>query len=154
MKKFPYIVVGVMMLTPTLAFAQAAAPAGATAATAQSGGAQLGADGKITLAVGTEVLDTQGGKVGTLTKVERDASGQPTNVVLKTGKSEVLIPASSLARTEKNALIAMTAAQIDAAAAAAAGGGAGGSAQAPAGASRPGAEASAAGSANSSSQTN
>src|SRR3546814_8284523 len=68
---------------------------------------------------GTPVVDTQGAAVGTLTKVETDAAGQPTNVVLKTTKSEVLIPASSLARTEKNALIAMTAAPIDAAAAAA-----------------------------------
>src|SRR3546814_8071842 len=57
---------------------------------------------------GTPVVDTQGAAVGTLTKVETDAAGQPTNVVLKTTKSEVLIPASSLALTEKNALIAMT----------------------------------------------
>src|SRR3546814_14003225 len=68
---------------------------------------------------GTPVVDTQGAAVGTLTKVETDAAGQPTNVVLKTTKIEVLIPASSIARTDKHALIAMNAAQIDSAAAAA-----------------------------------
>ena len=114
------------MLVPAAAFAQsantgvaastttAAAPAAQTAPA--TGAAKLDADGKVVLAPGTEVYDTQGGRVGQLTKVEGN------NVVLKTAKNEVLIPASSLARTEKNALIAMTAAQIDAAAAAAKGG--------------------------------
>jgi len=99
----------------------AATPGAATPApgAAPAGTVQLGPDGKIMLAEGTEVFDTQGGRVGTLTRVDKGPDGQPTNVVLKTDKSEVMIPATSLARTEKNALIAMTAAQIDAAAAAA-----------------------------------
>lgn len=130
MPKLAHILAGAAMLTfPAAAIAQEAQPAPTTttntpagasaAATAAAPAAQLGADGKVVLAEGTPVVDTQGAAVGTLTKVETDAAGQPTNVVLKTTKSEVLIPASSLARTEKNALIAMTAAQIDAAAAAA-----------------------------------
>lgn len=108
---------------PGLALAgtsQTAQPGAAATTPAATTNVQLAADGKVTLAAGTEVYDTQGGKVGTLTKVENDAAGQPANVILKTANSEVLIPASSLARTEKHALIAMTAAQIDAAAAAAA----------------------------------
>lgn len=109
---------------PTTAPAEAATQAeGAVAPAAEAApaaaGPQLDAEGKVILAEGLEVLDTQGDKVGVLTKVETDASGQTTNVILKTENSEVLIPASSLARTETNALIAMTAAQIDAAAAAA-----------------------------------
>lgn len=124
MKNYIATAAVITALFPAAAFAQAAttaptpAPATAQAAPggAQPGAAQLGADGKVVLAPGTEVFDTQGGRVGQLTKVDG------ANVVLKTDKSEVLIPASSLARTEKNVLIAMTAAQIDAAAAAAQGG--------------------------------
>lgn len=124
MRRIPYIVAIAALGTilPGIATAQTeqnTAAAATTAASPAAAAPKLGADGKIILAEGTEVLDTQGGKVGTLTKVEKGADGQPTNVILKTEKSEVLIPASSLARTEKNALIAMTAAQIDQAAAAA-----------------------------------
>lgn len=114
----------VLLSVPGMALAQAGtAPADVAAPTtgqpATGATAPVGADGKIALAPGVEVFDTQGGKVGTLTKVEG------ANVVLKTTKSEVMIPASSLARTEKHALIAMTAAQIDAAAAAQSGAAAG-----------------------------
>lgn len=124
MLRMNYISAACVMTTlvPAAAFAQsantsAAASAAAAAPAAQTApAAKLGADGKVVLAPGIEVYDTQGGRVGQLTKVEGN------NVVLKTNKNEVLIPASSLARTEKNALIAMTAAQIDAAAAAAKGG--------------------------------
>lgn len=118
MRQFPYIaaIAALSLIMPGMAAASTEQASTAAATTATS---KIGADGKIILGEGTEVFDTQGGKVGTLTKVEKGADGQPTNVILKTEKSEVLIPASSLARTEKNALIAMTAAQIDAAAAAA-----------------------------------
>ncbi len=107
----------ISLVAPGVALAQTGQPAptqaGPATASAPAAGVKLGADGKVELAPGTEVFDTQGGKVGTLTKVDG------SNVVLKTAKSEVLIPASSLARTEKSVLIAMTATQIDEAAAAA-----------------------------------
>lgn len=124
MPKPPFIVAAsiIGLSFSGIAFAQSATPAAsnaAPAAAAATAGVQKDAEGKIVLTAGTQVFDTQGGKVGTLTKVDKGPDGKPTNVVLKTGKSEVMIPASSLARTDKNALIAMTEAQIDAAAAAA-----------------------------------
>lgn len=123
---FATVAAGMLLAVPGVAFAQSDQPTAGPAATpapapASAPAVQLGADGKIVLAEGTPVVDTQGGAVGTLVKIEKGPDGQPSNVVLKTTNSEVMIPAASLARTEKHALIAMTAAQIDAAAAAARG---------------------------------
>src|SRR3546814_8257953 len=81
MPKLAHILAGAAMLTlPAAAIAQEAQPAPTTttntpagasaAATAAAPAAQLGADGKVVLAEGTPVVDTQGAAVGTLTKVE------------------------------------------------------------------------------------
>src|SRR3546814_20563355 len=112
-----------MLTLPAAAIAQEAQPAPTTttntpagasaAATAAAPAAQLGAEGQVVLAEGTPVVDTQGAAVGTLTQVETDPAGQPTNVVLKTTTSELLLPASSPARTAQNALTALPASKID-----------------------------------------
>src|SRR3546814_15582801 len=95
MPKLAHILAGAAMLTlPAAAIAQEAQPAPTTttntpagasaAATAAAPAAQLGADGKVVLAEGTPVVDTQGEAIGPLTKVETDAAGPPTTAVLKT----------------------------------------------------------------------
>lgn len=60
-----------------------------------------------TLAVGTAVTDTDGGAVGTITAIDGD------NVVLRTDRHEVRLPASSFAVTEEAALIGMTQEQLN-----------------------------------------
>jgi hypothetical protein len=60
-----------------------------------------------TLGVGTPVTDPDGGAVGTITALEGD------NVVLRTDRHEVRLPASSFAVTEEAALIGMTRDQLN-----------------------------------------
>ncbi len=60
-----------------------------------------------TLSVGTAVTDTDGGAVGTITAIDGD------NVVLRTDRHEVRLPASSFAVTEDAALIGMTQEQLN-----------------------------------------
>lgn len=95
-------------MVPALAFAQTAAPStGATApATAPSAAAPSAAT---TLVTGAKVLDTSGGTVGTIESVDGDF------VVLATAKSKVRLPKTSFAVGPNGPVIAMTAAQIDAA---------------------------------------
>ncbi len=60
-----------------------------------------------TLSVGKPVTDPDGGAVGTITAIEGD------NVVLRTDRHEVRLPASSFAVTEEAALIGMTQDQLN-----------------------------------------
>lgn len=80
------------------AFAQAAAPATPPAAAGQA-----------TISVGAQVSDTQGGAVGTITKVDGDY------VILKTDKYDVRLPVASFTPTDKGLLLGMTQAQVNAA---------------------------------------
>ena len=68
----------------------------ATAAAAQS------------LAVGTTVTDPQGGEVGTITAIDGD------NVLLRTDRHEVRLPASSFTATATGALFAVSRDQLNA----------------------------------------
>lgn len=61
-----------------------------------------------TLAVGTAVTDADGGAVGTITAIDGD------NVVLRTDRHEISLPASSLTATEEAALIGLTRDQLNA----------------------------------------
>ena len=79
------------------AFAQAAAPAAPAAAAAQTGPT-----------VGAQVKDTNGGEVGTITKVD----GQ--FVILKTDRHEVRLPVASFTAHEGHFLMAMTRDQLNA----------------------------------------
>lgn len=119
---------GASMLIPAVALAQAA-PAGAppatsapataspaaTAPAAGQSGATAPAAGATAstsaLAAGAKVLDTSGGTVGTIESVEGDYA------VLATTKNKVRLPKTSFALGPNGPVIAMTAAQIDAAAA-------------------------------------
>jgi len=115
--------VGASALIPAMALAQAA-PAGAPpAATAPAAaqpatGAATPAAGATastgTLAAGATVLDTSGGTVGTIDSMDGDYA------VLATTKNKVRLPKTSFAMGPNGPVIAMTAAQIDAAAAQAA----------------------------------
>ena len=114
--------VGASALIPAVALAQAApagAPPAATtpsatapaagqpAATAPAAGA---AASTATLAAGAKVLDTSGGTVGTIDSIDGEYA------VLATTKSKVRLPKTSFALGPNGPVIAMTAAQIDAAA--------------------------------------
>jgi hypothetical protein len=95
--------------------ATTAAPATATtaAATANAGTSQTAAaSGNV--AVGVTVKDTQGGTVGTIESVD----GQ--YAVLATTKNKVRLPLSSFGKGADGPILAMTQAQVDAAAASAA----------------------------------
>lgn len=111
--------VGASMVIPAMALAQAAptsappagAAAGQPAATAPAAGATAPSG---TLAAGAQVVDTSGGQVGSIESIDGDYA------VLATAKSKVRLPKTSFAMGPKGPVIAMTAAQIDAAAAQAA----------------------------------
>lgn len=66
------------------------------------------------IAVGATVKDTDGGTVGTVASVENG------NVTVDTGSNKVAIPEASFGKTPDGPLLAMTRAQLDAAADAAA----------------------------------
>jgi preprotein translocase subunit YajC len=102
-------------MVPALAFAQTSAPSAAagtapTAATTASAATTT----STTLGAGAKVLDTSGGTVGTIESVDGDF------VVLATSKSKVRLPKTSFAMGPNGPVIAMTAAQVDAAVAQAA----------------------------------
>jgi preprotein translocase subunit YajC len=80
----------------------ASAQAATQAAPAQAAPAQAG------LAAGAQVRDTNGGEVGTITKVD----GQ--FVILKTDKHEVRLPVASFTAHEGHFLMAMTRDQLNA----------------------------------------
>jgi preprotein translocase subunit YajC len=114
--------VGASMMIPAVALAQAApaatAPGGpassATPATGPAGAAAPATAPAAALAAGAKVLDTSGGAVGTIDSIDGDYA------VLATTKSKVRLPKTSFAMGPNGLVIAMTAAQIDAAAAQAA----------------------------------
>lgn len=87
-----------------LAAAAVAAPMGATAQTAAP------APAAVTVTTGATVYDTSGGVVGTI------ASTDGTNAVIDTGTVKAAIPLTSLGKGAKGPVLAMTKAQLDAAA--------------------------------------
>jgi preprotein translocase subunit YajC len=62
-----------------------------------------------TMTVGAKVADTAGGAVGTIIKVDG------ANVILKTDKHEVQLPAASFTAVEDGYIMAMTQAEVNAA---------------------------------------
>jgi preprotein translocase subunit YajC len=114
--------VGASAMIPAMALAQAtpaaAPPAGpassATPAAGPASAATPAATPSGSLAAGAKVLDTSGGTVGTIDSIDGDYA------VLATAKSKVRLPKTSFAMSPSGPVIAMTAAQIDAAAAQAA----------------------------------
>ncbi len=86
-------------LTAVPALAQEAAPSAATAPAAS-----------VTPKAGDQVVDPQGGSVGTIESV----SG--TNAVIDTGTNKAAVPFSSFAKSDKGLLFGMTKAELDAAA--------------------------------------
>lgn len=96
------IVLTALLLAPAVASAQTApAPAGAATATATAGASA---------AAGATVYDTAGGVVGTI------ASTDGTNAVIDTGTVKAAVPVTSLGAGAKGPTLAMTKAQLDAAA--------------------------------------
>ena len=89
-------------LTPGIAAAQTA-PATAPAASAQ-------ASATAAVTTGATVYDTSGGVVGTV------ASTDGTNAVIDTGTNKAAVPLSSLGKGANGPVLAMTKAQLDAAA--------------------------------------
>lgn len=87
-------------LSPSLASAQTAP------ATTPAAGAQASA----TVAAGATVYDTSGGVVGTI------ASTDGTNAVIDTGTNKAAVPLTSLGKGAQGPVLAMTKAQLDAAA--------------------------------------
>lgn len=101
MKRYEILAaVAAAALTPTVAAAQTAP------ATAPATGAQATA----TVTTGATVYDTSGGVVGTV------ASTDGTNAVIDTGTNKAAIPLTSLGKGAKGPVLAMTKAQLDAAA--------------------------------------
>ena len=117
---------GALLLLPAAALAQApttpaatpsqaaTAPATAGGAAATTAGTAAPATSTAAIAPGGKVLDTAGGIAGTVESVDGDF------VVLATGKSKVRLPKTSFAMGPNGPVIALTAAQLDAAAAQAA----------------------------------
>ena len=95
MKRLAILALAATAAMPAAAFAQAAAPA--PAATPN-------------IAAGATVYDTAGGVVGTI------ASTDGTNAVIDTGTVKAAIPVTSLGAGTKGPVLAMTKAQLDAAA--------------------------------------
>lgn len=116
------------LLAPSVAMAQTAPPSPAAAAPASSAttsattsapagaatAAPAAATSTASITAGTKVLDTAGNTAGMIESVDGDY------VVLATAKSKVRLPKTSFAMAASGPVIAMTAAQIDAAAAQAA----------------------------------
>ena len=88
------------------------------AAVAKAGGAtqtaSAGATAPVSIAVGAEVSDTKGGKVGTVTAVAGDL------VTVATAATKAQLPKSAFAQGANGLMIAMTASELEAAAKAAA----------------------------------
>ncbi|WP_375270712.1 hypothetical protein [Sphingomonas sp.] len=103
MKRYEFLAaVAAAALTPALASAQTAP------ATAPATGARTSTAGAVT--TGATVYDTSGGVVGTV------ASTDGTNAVIDTGTNKAAIPLTSLGKGAKGPILAMTKAQLDAAA--------------------------------------
>ena len=102
------------VMLPSLAFAQTTAPSTGAAAGSTPPAATAPATPPSALETGAKVLDTSGGTVGTIESIDGDF------VVLATSKSKVRLPKTSFALGPNGPVIAMTAAQIDAAVAQAA----------------------------------
>lgn len=102
------------VMLPSLAFAQTTAPSAGAAAGSTPPAATAPATTPSALETGAKVLDTSGGTVGTIESIDGDF------VVLATSKSKVRLPKTSFALGPNGPVIAMTAAQIDAAVAQAA----------------------------------
>lgn len=102
------------VMLPSLAFAQTTAPSTGAAAGSTPPAATAPATTPSALETGAKVLDTSGGTVGTIESIDGDF------VVLATSKSKVRLPKTSFALGPNGPVIAMTAAQIDAAVAQAA----------------------------------
>lgn len=102
------------VMLPSLAFAQTTAPSAGAAAGSTPPAATAPATPPSALETGAKVLDTSGGTVGTIESIDGDF------VVLATSKSKVRLPKTSFALGPNGPVIAMTAAQIDAAVAQAA----------------------------------
>ncbi len=101
-------------MVPALAFAQTTAPSAAAGTAPPAATASATTPTSTTLGTGAKVLDTSGGTVGTIESVDGDF------VVLATSKSKVRLPKTSFAMGPNGPVIAMTAAQVDAAVAQAA----------------------------------
>lgn len=102
-----------MKTTMTLAAAAAAAlfiPALATAQTAPAPAAGAAPATGAAPAAGATVYDTAGGVVGTIEQIT------PQGAVVSTGTNKVTVPLASLGTSPKGPLLAMTKAQLDAAA--------------------------------------
>lgn len=106
------LLLGAGAMMPAMALAQTA-PADSAPASSPSAAAAPSTS-VTTLAAGATVSDTSGGTVGSIESVDGDY------VILATSKSKVRLPKSSFALAPTGPIIAMTAAQIDAAAAQAA----------------------------------
>lgn len=90
--------------------AAALVPAVAQAQTAPAAGAQASATATVT--TGATVYDTSGGVVGTV------VSTDGTNAVIDTGTNKAAVPLTSLGKGAQGPVLAMTKAQLDAAASA------------------------------------
>lgn len=101
-------------MVPALAFAQTTAPSAAAGTAPPAATSSATTPTSTTLATGAKVLDTSGAAVGTIESIDGDF------VVLATSKSKVRLPKTSFAMGPNGPVIAMTAAQIDAAVAQAA----------------------------------
>lgn len=103
MKRYEFLAaVAAAALTPAIASAQTAPT------TAPAAGAQASATAAV--ATGATVYDTSGGVVGTV------ASTDGTNAVIDTGTNKAAVPLTSLGKGAKGPVLAMTKAQLDAAA--------------------------------------
>ena len=98
------------MIPAGASYAQTAAadPAAATTATAQSGGVTLAT--KDDIRTGAPVVDQAGAAVGTMKSVTA------TGAVVATGAARAEIPLASFGKSDKGLVIAMTKAQLEAAA--------------------------------------
>ncbi len=106
MQTFTPFAAAALMLVAAPAFAQSAPAAGAPAATTAAAASTATAP-----APGQTVYDTAGGVVGTIDKIEGTAA------VIATGTNNVGLPLTSFAMGPNGPVIAMTKAQVDAAAA-------------------------------------
>lgn len=95
MKSFAVFALASTIAIPAVASAQTAAPA---------------AQASAAVTVGATVYDTSGGTVGTVDSTDG------TNAVVNTGTVKAAIPLSSLGKGEKGPVLAMTKAQLEAAA--------------------------------------
>ena len=97
-------------LTPLAAAAQTAPAPAAAPAPAPAAGATTAPTAGAAVAAGAVVYDTQGGTVGTVASIDG------ANAVVDTGTVKAAIPLASLGTSPKGVTLAMTKAQLEAAA--------------------------------------